>query len=249
MTRRILKKLNSRRGASMIAALLFFLICSFVGGIVLSNASVNVGRTHGERRSRQAFLAVSSAAALVQKDLEGLRFTGAYKVVEETVTTVTGAGNNSSTSVAVTTSGPQPDPDKTRFDFGGGKLLENAGLDLSDIYYFNLDGANPLHIILQDTDTQSCELSFSPQDADLSILTVEGELIIGTDYSLTVTLSDENGDRTLTMSYSPTVSMPVVTSSVSVSSSGNTATETVTTVYTTEVTWGDPVLSEGRSSP
>ncbi len=63
-------KLKSQKGASMIIALLFFLICSTVGISVLAAAKANTGRLLAQRENEQAYLTVRSAAQLMRSSLE-----------------------------------------------------------------------------------------------------------------------------------------------------------------------------------
>lgn len=77
------QKLKSKRGASIILALVFFLICAVVGSIVLASASSNAGRLSHMRDEQQAYLTVSSAAKLVREELEGQRYTVVATSVDE----------------------------------------------------------------------------------------------------------------------------------------------------------------------
>ncbi len=64
------EKIKSSRGASMIFALLVFLLCVLVGTVALSAASSNVGRyTHMETEQQQYF-SVASALELLQSKLD-----------------------------------------------------------------------------------------------------------------------------------------------------------------------------------
>jgi len=63
------KKLNSRSGSSMIIAMMFMLICVFVGGSVLVAATVNSGRLNGKRQDQQAILNQRSIISVISKDL------------------------------------------------------------------------------------------------------------------------------------------------------------------------------------
>ena len=67
----ITRKLKSRRGASILIALLLFLVCAFVGGAVLMSAYQNASRSTALRREQQNYLAVSSAAQLLKAELVG----------------------------------------------------------------------------------------------------------------------------------------------------------------------------------
>ncbi len=237
MTRIILAKLNSRRGVSMVFALFFFLLCSVVGGVVLTAASVNAGKTAGERQSRQEYLAVASAAALVEKDMRELSFTGAYKHIEQTVTVITNpADGDPSSSVSSTESYETGTVD---FTGEGGLLLAAAGFDLSDIYFASLNNELGHSVVPHE---QTASLSFYAQDASLSFPKVTGKITAAQDYSITVTL--EAGEQALELRYTPTVSRPVVTSEAESTEAGNTATERVTTIYTTTVTWDGPFVEE-----
>ena len=61
---RVREKLHSRTGASLLIALLFFLVAMTVGAVVLTAASANAGRIQNNRQEQQNYLAVASAAAM-----------------------------------------------------------------------------------------------------------------------------------------------------------------------------------------
>lgn len=65
----ILNKLRSRRGASMILAMLFMLFCCFIGGTVLASATANAQRV-AQMAEQQDFLLERSAALLVSDQLQ-----------------------------------------------------------------------------------------------------------------------------------------------------------------------------------
>lgn len=79
------QKLRSSRGATMIYALAALLIITIVSFLVISSASVNVGRVSKTMEGQQAYLTVSSAASLVQKAIDGEK-------VEVKITTVSRDG-------------------------------------------------------------------------------------------------------------------------------------------------------------
>ncbi len=64
------RKLKSTGGASIIIALLFFLICCTVGVSVLAAAKANASRLVSQRESEEAYLAVRSAAMLMREKME-----------------------------------------------------------------------------------------------------------------------------------------------------------------------------------
>lgn len=73
--RAIASKLKSRRGASMVIALLFFLMCVTVSAIILTAAETNAGRIKAGRETEDAYLAVSSAAKLLRESIGGSVYT------------------------------------------------------------------------------------------------------------------------------------------------------------------------------
>lgn len=70
------RKLHSERGASMLMALVFFLVCGFVGAVIVGSATTNAQKYQGFRAQQQAYDSVSSAARLVRDTLEGLTLQG-----------------------------------------------------------------------------------------------------------------------------------------------------------------------------
>lgn len=64
-----MNKTSCRRGASLIIAMMVFLICSLVGGTILAAAATNAGRISGQRESGRNSLAADSAARLLQAKL------------------------------------------------------------------------------------------------------------------------------------------------------------------------------------
>lgn len=64
------RKLKSTSGASIIIALLFFLICCTVGVSVLAASKANAARMVSQRENERVYLAVRSEAQLIRDDLE-----------------------------------------------------------------------------------------------------------------------------------------------------------------------------------
>jgi hypothetical protein len=69
------EKLNSRQGASLMIALLFFLLCITTGTVILTAATASTGRISSQKQVQQDYLTVSSAARLVRDQLKGTTFT------------------------------------------------------------------------------------------------------------------------------------------------------------------------------
>lgn len=68
------EKLNQSRGASLLLALLLFLVAAMVSVTLVSAAYTAVKRVDQNRKSQQANLTLQSAALLLQQQLENARF-------------------------------------------------------------------------------------------------------------------------------------------------------------------------------
>ena len=80
-------KIKSRRGASITFALLLFLVCSVLSGIIIVAATTASGRMDQIAESDQRYYAVTSAAELLKDELDGKCVT--VEFYEKTETTVT----------------------------------------------------------------------------------------------------------------------------------------------------------------
>lgn len=76
------EKLHSRRGATILLALLFFLVCMLVAASVLMAAVSNAGKLRSNYEQQQKYLALSSALRLVTDQIEKAEYTGTYKSYE-----------------------------------------------------------------------------------------------------------------------------------------------------------------------
>lgn len=75
------KKLNSKRGASMILVLSLFLICVMVSSVILAAASSGLSRNAQRVQQQRGYLAVSSASDLIVKELKTLgKYIGVKKI-------------------------------------------------------------------------------------------------------------------------------------------------------------------------
>ncbi len=72
MLKRLARKLNSRNGASLMAALLLFLICATVGSVILAAAATSMGRTSSADTdaNRQRY-SLESASRVIINDILG----------------------------------------------------------------------------------------------------------------------------------------------------------------------------------
>lgn len=87
MIRAISCKLRSPRGASMLLALLFLLICSMVTASILMAAAANAGKHRSNLEEHQIYLALSSAVSTLCDELNRSEYRGQYCSWQEKVHT------------------------------------------------------------------------------------------------------------------------------------------------------------------
>ena len=66
-----LRKLRSRRGASLLIALLLFLACAALGGVILAAGTAAQGRVSGMVTADRQYYSAASAAELLARELDG----------------------------------------------------------------------------------------------------------------------------------------------------------------------------------
>ncbi len=76
--KKLTQKLHSQRGASILLALLFLLVCMMVAASVLMAAVSNAGKIRSNYEEQQRYLALSSALRLVAGEIEKAEYTARY---------------------------------------------------------------------------------------------------------------------------------------------------------------------------
>lgn len=92
--RKIREKLRSESGASILLALLFFLLCAMVGASVLMAAASNAGKSRSSREEQQKYLTLSSAMQLVCDELTAAKYTAQFDKISEDPVPKTDADGN-----------------------------------------------------------------------------------------------------------------------------------------------------------
>jgi len=82
------QKLYAQQGATITAALLFFLVAAVCGSIILGAATATLSRVKNQAKDTQAYYAVTSAAQLIRDDLMNSRW---LITLEDTYTVEEGA--------------------------------------------------------------------------------------------------------------------------------------------------------------
>ena len=73
--RKIFRKLRSARGASLLIALLFFLVCLTAGSLILTAATASAVKAKDRDADEQSYLAAASAARLLKAEQGGCTYT------------------------------------------------------------------------------------------------------------------------------------------------------------------------------
>lgn len=261
---RVREKLHSRTGASLLIALLFFLVAMTVGAVVLTAASANAGRIQKNRQEQQNYLAVASAAGLLREDITGdpcLTFIGSYRRIDTEIITYYESTNAETGEVTTWTttehkteykkdandgSAPLSNSDGTGLDENS-KLLTNEIVSLDETYYATV----PQLACAEPSQNLEKDLEFEKND-EYDIPTVEGKLTIQTGgnerYTIWIQLNSQQdgvSSNTMTLMFAPKVSGPETTVSTRSWSAGNSHYTEVTTTYKTTVTWKEPVITKG----
>lgn len=205
------RKLKSRRGASILIALLLFLLCAFVGGAVLVAAYQNASRSTALRREQQNYLAVSSAAQLLKDEVVG------QSVQLRDVTVVTQAPEGEGTPGDSTTTRSK--------ELGGSYTGVLLPLSQEALKVFRSASAAG----------SSYQLSFNV-NGHPELSGVQGELSMagGDDqpYLVTALLRDGDGGNELKLTFSFSTA-----NSENTTATDDGEVTTTTTVHTTTVTW------------
>ncbi|MEA4954758.1 MAG: hypothetical protein VB096_04520 [Pseudoflavonifractor sp.] len=100
---RLYKKCKSQKGASLLIALLFFLLCLTVGTVVLTAAGASAGRLAQMRQEEQSYLTASSAARMLRDKLEGARAETVTVWVDGSLSTAQGSPWSSDAAILAKT--------------------------------------------------------------------------------------------------------------------------------------------------
>ena len=87
------RKLRSESGVTLLMALLFFLLCALASSVVISAGSTASGRMAGLEQDQQAFYTVTSAAQVLQEEINGTSFAGKQETPGEKSITIPVSGS------------------------------------------------------------------------------------------------------------------------------------------------------------
>ena len=175
---RLREKLKSSRGASILMALLFLLVCMMVASSLLMAAVSNAGKIQSDRTEQQKYLTLSSALRLVCGELEKLEYTGQYQHTEWSVPIKDDEGNDTGNSIFYYWCGQKEGT------LTGGSLADT----LRDFFLKELDGMYGEAFTARGFQAQPAR---TPAEHEL-VLTVDGSGLPGLEEPVTVTLWLEN---------------------------------------------------------
>jgi len=245
------RKLRDETGASFLIALLVFLICAVVASVIVMSASGNVERIQQHREEEQAYLTMSSAAQMLQKDLSvNPAFTG---IESKTIYECRGLGYYDEHQ------DEYPDYIRTITDPEASQLSGYIEQAAEQVFTSELQYKTP-------TAFTSYERSFSIEVNGMD--TVRAVLTMDSDYNIQVVLTSDSDDYLYSMVLMAPASVSVVERSlvsnnacshtkwerVQVGNSHNWKWVLVTRYFksteftiTTEVTWPKCTISKGSA--
>ena len=233
----IRRKLNSQSGASIVIALLFFLLCLTVGAVVLTAATANVGRVARIQNEQQAYFAVRSAAELLRDEIKGTQYHDRYEKWQTGSEERAGKIQN-----------PNPAPQFTPNSADLSNLMALIQGDAKNV--FANDSQNK-------TNTLDQREFFVEAGSEMCAVTVTWQM--GTDYQLTFWLDTKDTEKyhnPMTLTMKPSLSQKsdtrVVTWTTTSTSTVDGETHTVThhhTGYidyqTVDVVWDTGIVTKG----
>lgn len=151
MRDKVKRKLSSQRGASLLMALLYFLVAAMVGAVVLTAAVTNAGRVTRNKADQQTYLAVSSAVLLAQEDLKNATFTavktettkvdeyGVGESTSETTIVLTGTKICTKDFVANVYNNDQLEPESLEFNSNGRLPTAEGSMSIDNKYNITIE--------------------------------------------------------------------------------------------------------------
>lgn len=255
--KRIKTKLHDRSGASIIIALVYLLICAFVGGTVLAAATANSGHIGERANSTQSYMAQRSAALIFKDELtpaSGQITLTANTVITDTVVTQSSGSSTHTTDTKYVMS--VPDGFKSEglrrliFDPAAKMYIDSVigGTAVVELKNFTASDYSELF-----TSGQTCTVRASSEGDSLENVTVECKCADGTNgtnlYDLTFVFKDSGGNSVLEI-YMKCEGVKTGTKVIVPDSKteGGTLTTTITTTIPVEITWQEPVIRKGSAA-
>lgn len=237
---KIRQKLQSRSGASLLLAMVFLLLCVFVGGSVLAAATANAGRVAHLKQEQQTYLSQRSAMQLMAQMLKGTEENQLQLTIKDVTVdgdrTVTFTIHNDAAEVA-----EKSVLQKLLYEFAVYQYAVTKGVSKADMAFVNFrftgdtNGVYTYSGFAEHMDTVDIAADF-PVNGGTDDGMLQATYSISDNHDLQITFTDgEPAYMNLTMN--------------AYSSTGHTITITVdgvtTTTTTTIIRWDDPVISKG----
>ncbi len=174
------QKLSSRRGASLLIALLYFLVCGLVAAVIIGAAMTNVQKLKGAHQRQQAYNSVSSAAQLIRDEMTRVEYQGMERWDEYEC-------NRSDADLI------DNDRDEDKYSWESFSASKEAGKSLTALLQPGVEKAYHSHARFQQNQKNftGWEDSFTVVDG---VSPVEVNVKIDRDYTLTFTLAPRQAD-------------------------------------------------------
>ncbi len=79
--KQVIQKLHTQRGASLLVALVFFLVCAMVAAVILGSATTNTLKIQQRKEEKQVYNSVSSAAKFLRDTMNTISMEGSETAV------------------------------------------------------------------------------------------------------------------------------------------------------------------------
>ena len=249
--RRVGKKIGGRSGATMLFAILVFMLCALTGAAALTAAAANSGRYTHVKEEQQEYLSMSSAVNLMREELVGKTFSAQAKTTNTVTVTKDVAGDTTSETEEL-------EPGSPVYEYDGG--FSGQLLNVFTEFFLNKfsssypDIANAIRLGFGSSDIYEKELTFTTGDEVIDKYKVKAKFAVDEDFNITVnfslTVKDASGGDKNIDAYGTDMTIRaaidgggISTSSTSSNTSeydGSTLKSTTTTTittYTMKVTW------------
>lgn len=240
--RRVGKKIGGRSGATMLFAILVFMLCALTGAAALTAAAANSGRYTHVKEEQQEYLSMSSAVNLMREELVGKTFSAQAKTTNTVTVTKDVAGDTTSETEEL-----EPGSPVYEYDGGfSGQLLKTfEGYYLAELNKIlsSHPHINTSSLGAGSSDPYTDTLTIS-LDGDADKYKVKAEFEVDNDFNFTLKFSFDGTNK----AYGTNMTIRATVDGINTSSTSSTTSEydgstlkstttTTITTYTMKVTW------------
>ncbi|MDD3277259.1 MAG: hypothetical protein PHG16_00035 [Lachnospiraceae bacterium] len=219
------EKCKSSSGATIILALLFFLMCALAGSVILAAGTAASGRVAGLKQAEQAYYNVTSAAKTIQSQIDGQVY-AAYMSKSE--------GNTKVVPEIAPEVLAQPDSKLQSF-------LETA---MQKILNENIN--QNINQSTAASYTVNWELNVESTPDVKKFATLSASAVMNSDYGIVVTIKQQEDKEHKVPAYSCTLTIPAAVDKNLEEIEVTEEDGSITTKYLTHLTWTNSTIQKGE---